>query len=148
MDVAVVVTADHGHVTVSATDMVPLPDNILELLEYACVGVHGKGRHGYMHCRAGLQPLLRWRWRDNPELYNNFLLLTAEEAIEHGLFGPECVRLEVRPRLGDFVSISLNSKTLVTALDVEKFQQTCQCQGAHGSLLPEEMSIPFVLLRP
>lgn len=52
MDVAVVVTADHGHVTVNAADMVPLPDNILELLEYACVGVHGKGRHGYFHGTA------------------------------------------------------------------------------------------------
>jgi len=42
LDAAVVVTADHGHVTVRADEMVPLPREILDLLEYACIGVHGK----------------------------------------------------------------------------------------------------------
>ena len=42
LDAAVVVTADHGHITVYESDMVALPSNILELLEYACIGVHGK----------------------------------------------------------------------------------------------------------
>ena len=36
LDAAVVVTADHGHVTVRADEMVPLPRGILDLLEYAC----------------------------------------------------------------------------------------------------------------
>ena len=48
-DATVVVTADHGHVTVNGDDMISLPQNILELLEYANVGVHGKGRHAYLH---------------------------------------------------------------------------------------------------
>ena len=47
IDATVVVTADHGHVTVHPQDMITLPECILELLEYACIGVHGKGRHAY-----------------------------------------------------------------------------------------------------
>jgi hypothetical protein len=147
-DAAVVVTADHGHVTVNGGDMISLPQNILELLEYANVGVHGKGRHAYLHVRAGLQLILHKRWKANSELSENFLLLTVDEAIDNHLFGPKSMRLKVRPRLGDFIAISVGRKTLVSPLEIEKFQQPCKCQGAHGSLLPEEMSIPFILLPP
>lgn len=101
-----------------------------------------------MHSRAGLQSLLRKRWRATSELSDNFLLLSIEEAIQNGLFGPRCMRLEVRPRLGDFVAISIGRKTLVTPSEADTFKKECQCQGAHGSLLPEEMSIPFILLVP
>jgi hypothetical protein len=42
LDACVVVTADHGHVSVQPEDMLVLPDIIVECLEYANVGVHGK----------------------------------------------------------------------------------------------------------
>lgn len=42
IDATIVVTADHGHVTVEAEHMVTLPPDILECLEYANIGVHGK----------------------------------------------------------------------------------------------------------
>jgi len=148
VDATVVMTADHGHVTVHPQDMVTLPASILELLEYACIGVHGKGRHGYLYCRAGLQKALQQRWKTIDELHHHFLLVTIEEAIELGLFGPKCMRMEVRPRLGDFVSISIGKKTLVTPSENETFCKGCQCQGAHGSLHPDEMHIPFILLEP
>jgi len=148
IDAAAVVTADHGHITVNEDDMISLPQNILDVLEYASIGVHGKGRHGYLHCRAGLQLQLRRYWQANPELSENFLLLTVEEAIDNGLFGPDLMRWQVRPRLGDFISISIGRKTLVTPTQVEQYKKQCICQGAHGSLLAEEMSIPFVLLKP
>ena len=148
VDATVVLTADHGHVTVQPEDMVVLPECILELLEYACIGVHGKGRHGYLHCRAGLQKPLQQRWKAIDELHQHFLLLTIEEAIEIGLFGPKHMRMKVRPRLGDFVSISIGTKTLVTPSENEAFCHPGCCQGAHGSLNSEEMHIPFILLEP
>lgn len=66
--------------------------------------------------------------------------------MENKLFGPHSIRQEVRPRLGDFVVLSKGRHTLVTPDEAEMYQISCQCQGAHGSLLPEEMEIPFVLL--
>lgn len=91
---------------------------------------------------------LQRRWHANLELNQHFLLLTVEDAIENGLFGPGTMRVKVRPRLGDFIAISCGKKTLVTTSEANTFRKTCQCQGSHGSLLPEEMSIPLILLLP
>ena len=44
IDAAIVVTADHGHVSVFPKDMLVLPDGIIECLKYANIGVHGKVR--------------------------------------------------------------------------------------------------------
>lgn len=92
--------------------------------------------------------MFRQRWQTHPVLLEHFILLTVEEAIENGLFGPSCMRCQVRPRLGDFIAISTGMKTLVKPSEADKFKSSCRCQGAHGSLLPDEMSIPFVLLVP
>mmetsp|Transcript_25519 Transcript_25519/g.53570 ORF Transcript_25519/g.53570 Transcript_25519/m.53570 type:complete len:620 (+) Transcript_25519:87-1946(+) len=148
IDASIIVTADHGHITIPPEDMMTLPDDILACLEYANVGVWGTGRHAYLHCRAGLQSMLQRRWQTNSELREHFLLLTVNEAIECGLFGPDCMRWQVRPRLGDFIAISTGRKTLAKPFEVDRCQHYCKCQGAHGSLLPEEMSIPFILLAP
>ena len=145
LDCALIVTADHGHVTVKPDEMVLLPANIVACLEYANVGAWGKGRHSYLHCRAGLQQTLRQRWRDAPNgLSDKFILLTIEEAVGLHLFGPNEVKLEVRPRLGDFVAIAVGRHTLVSPKEAAKHKIS---QGAHGSLLPEEMHIPFVLCK-
>eukprot|EP00563_Minutocellus_polymorphus_P014291 CAMPEP_0181057894 /NCGR_PEP_ID=MMETSP1070-20121207/20505_1 /TAXON_ID=265543 /ORGANISM="Minutocellus polymorphus, Strain NH13" /LENGTH=543 /DNA_ID=CAMNT_0023137361 /DNA_START=5 /DNA_END=1636 /DNA_ORIENTATION=+ len=146
LDCALVVTADHGHVTVKPDEMVQLPANIVACLEYANVGAWGKGRHAYLHCRAGLQQTLRQRWRDAPNgLADTFILLTIEEAADLRLFGPNAVKMEVRPRMGDFVAIAVGRHTLVSPKEASQHKAA---QGAHGSLLPEEMHIPFVLCKP
>lgn len=100
-----------------------------------------------LHCRSGLKKLLLQRWHSNDCLSKYFIILTVEEAIDNGLFGPQNMRQEVRPRLGDFVVISKGKHTLVTPDEAETFKNSCRCQGAHGSLLPDEMMIPFILLK-
>lgn len=151
LDATLIVTADHGHVTVCPDEMVVLPPDIVECLEYANLGVHGKGRHAYLHCRAGLQATLRQRWRTAPNNFSNlFLLLSIDEASRNGLFGPRQPDVRVRPRFGDFVAIATGRHTLVSPQEAEKYRDAAApiCQGAHGSLLSEEMSIPFVLCSP
>lgn len=61
------------------------------------------------------------------------------------MFGPAAPLPKVRPRLGDYVAISLGAETLVTPK--EKAAHCDQCQGAHGSLFHEEMRIPFVVAK-
>ena len=42
LDTSVVITADHGHVTVEPEFIVKLQPELLECLEYANIGVHGR----------------------------------------------------------------------------------------------------------
>ena len=144
LDATLLITADHGHISVEPEHMVQLPPTLVECLEYANVGVHGVGRHAYFHCRAGRQADFARRWRLEPRLCASFLLLTIEEASEEKLFGPEPPLPQVRPRMGDYVAIALTRDTIVTPKEKRQFGETVQ--GAHGSLLPEEMRIPFVCL--
>jgi len=149
-DVALIVTADHGHVTVEPSNMVTLPDEVLECLEYANVGIHGKGRHAYLHVRSGRRQELEARWARCSRLREGFLLLTLEDAIDECLFGPDAVLSQVRPRLGDYIAISIGADTLVTPDEATKWRD-CErpcCQGAHGSLNHHDMRIPFVLCTP
>eukprot|EP00929_Paragymnodinium_shiwhaense_P050914 TRINITY_DN25632_c0_g1_i1.p1 TRINITY_DN25632_c0_g1~~TRINITY_DN25632_c0_g1_i1.p1 ORF type:complete len:501 (+),score=70.66 TRINITY_DN25632_c0_g1_i1:301-1803(+) len=148
-DVSLLVTADHGHVSVEPTDMVLLPDSVVKCLEYACVGVHGKGRHAYLHCRSGRLKELEAKWFRHPELCDNFLLLAVDDAAAEGLFGPEEMLPEVRPRLGDYVAVPTGSHTIVSPDEAVKYRDAfnCKCRGAHGAPTPAEMEIPFVLLQ-
>jgi len=147
MDVTMILTADHGHVNVQPTEMVQLPDDMLQCLEYANIGVHGKGRHGFFHCKDGRQQDFLKLWSRQSKLRENFLLLSIEEAAAEGLFGVGGqLPSEVRPRLGDFVSISVNHCTLSTPSEVQCHRH--HCQGAHGSLTEQEMAVPFILLMP
>eukprot|EP00928_Gymnodinium_smaydae_P029306 TRINITY_DN22102_c0_g1_i1.p1 TRINITY_DN22102_c0_g1~~TRINITY_DN22102_c0_g1_i1.p1 ORF type:complete len:475 (-),score=38.88 TRINITY_DN22102_c0_g1_i1:235-1659(-) len=150
LDASLVVTADHGHITVDPPEMISIPDALLDCLEYANVGVLGKGRHGYFHCRSGRSDEFERLWAEHPVLRDNFLLLSIDDAAEEGLFGPDPPVPQVRPRLGDFVSVSLGAQTLVTPKEAKSIRDCSNptCRGAHGSLSPEEMRIPFVLLTP
>jgi len=139
---ALLVTADHGHISVKPEAMLELTPAQLECLEYANIGVHGKGRHATLHVRAGRKAEFQALWRNDRRLVNTFALLTVEEASELGLFGPTEPLPKVRPRLGDFIAISLGAETLVTPN--EKKANCHRCQGAHGSLFHEEMRIPYV----
>jgi hypothetical protein len=149
-DTTLLVTADHGHVTVEPDQMVTLPDEVLECLEYANVGVYGKGRHACLHCRRGRQGELEDRWAACPRLCDHFLLLTVEAAVEEGLFGPDPPRQEVRPRLGDYIVVALGHETLVSPDEASRWRDSPEraALGAHGSLMAEEMHIPFVLCTP
>ncbi|CAE7865323.1 unnamed protein product [Symbiodinium sp. KB8] len=146
LDATLIVTADHGHVTVKPEEMVVLPDELLNCLEYANVGVHGKGRHAYFHCRSGRLKEFQRLWDTYDTLRENFLLLPVDAAAELGLFGPDPPLPEVRPRLGDFLGISCGAHTIVKPSEATRFQD--RAQGSHGSMTREEMEIPFLLCSP
>eukprot|EP00439_Symbiodinium_sp_Y106_P071651 s299_g12.t3 len=146
LDATLIVTADHGHVTVKPEEMVVLPDDLLNCLEYANVGVHGKGRHAYFHCRSGRLQEFQRLWDTYEALRENFLLLPVDVAVELGLFGPDPPLPEVRPRLGDFLGISCGAHTIVKPSEATQFRD--RAQGSHGSMTREEMEIPFLLCSP
>jgi len=96
-----------------------------------------------------LQSLFRERWKaldPASPLLNNFILLSSEEAISEGLYGPNLPLWKARPRMGDFVAIATGKHTIGTKKEMSTFAN--KSVGAHGSLLPEEMSVPYIILSP
>ena len=59
VDASLIVTADHGHITVYPDHMIVLPSNIIECLEYANVGVLGKVNRGSFRLRDWVDVVLR-----------------------------------------------------------------------------------------
>ena len=143
-DATLVISADHGHMTVRPENMVVLQEELLDCLEYANIGVHGKGRHALFHCRSGRGAEFQTLWQSDERLTRSFLLLTIEQAGELGLFGPDPPLPKVRPRLGDFLAVAVGADTLVTPTELNRHCH--HCQGAHGSLARDEMRIPLVVL--
>ena len=88
--------------------------------------------------RSGRAQELEAAWAADGTLRAHFLLLRIDDAVAAGLFGPEPPLPAVRPRLGDYVVISL------ARTPKEKDRFCGRCQGAHGSLAPADMRIPFV----
>jgi len=146
LDASLVVTADHGHISVPPGNMVTLPAHLIECLEYANIGIYGQGRHGIFHCRAGRQADFVARWHAEPQLHESFVLLSVEDAVAERLFGPTPPLPEVRPRLGDYIALAISLDTLVTPSELRKHKH--RAQGSHGSLLPAEMEVPYVCLTP
>jgi hypothetical protein len=140
------VTADHGHVSVEPENHVILQqEEFVDLyLEYACVGVHGKGRHALFRVHPGMSEDFEEAWYKTKELRENFVLLTIRQAEKFGLFGPErrC-HAKTRKRLSDYIAIALSYKTLVSEEEHEKHKY--HTQGGHGSIYREEIMIPYIL---
>lgn len=144
LDIAMVVTADHGHLAVERPQCVELPPSLLDCLEYANIGLPSAGRCAIFHCRAGRHTDFQGRWHAHPRLRRSFALLSVEDAVHEKLFGPEPLLPLVRARLGDFVAVALTAETLVAPREMR--ERVREVQGAHGSLLPDEMRIPCVCL--
>ena len=72
--------------------------------------------------------------------------MISTKNLEHKLklFGPDGVDVRLKPRLGDYMAISLGRKSLATP---EEFAESLggRIRGGHGSLLREEMEIPLVV---
>ena len=77
-------------------------------------------------------------WRET--LQDRATVLTRDEAIERGWFGP--VDSRVRLRLGDVVAAARDDWALMSSAD---FPYEMTLIGLHGSLTPREMHIPILV---
>lgn len=135
-----VITADHGQVDVPETHRLPLYAGD-PLLAHLLAPPTGGKRTGLYHVRSGHGDAFAAAFRER--FGEHFALISADQADDLRLFGPEpCVPL-ARRRLGDFVSIALCDVTLSflrpgdTPADANV--------GNHDGMSPAEMRIPLIL---
>lgn len=132
------VTADHGMVDAPETlrrDLAWEPD-----LAHGIRHLGGDPRVPQPHCEPGAAPEVLAAWTEL--LGDSALVMSREEAIDQGWFGP--VADGVLPRIGDLV-VAMRGHATVLDSRVHR-PEFLALQGHHGSLTREEMTIPLLHL--
>jgi len=133
-----IITADHGHTTTPPNRAVRFSDHPA-LQQTLLIPPAGEPRAAYLYVRPGQAEPLRAYVADH--LADRFLLLEMERALAAGLFGPEEPTPESRARLGDFLLLARNDSRIIVE------EHKVPMHGHHGSLTPEEMLVPLLLVR-
>jgi hypothetical protein len=139
-DTLLLVTADHGHVSLPGDGGVPLEEHA-GLEECLMVPPTGSSRQPYLHAAPGRAAALREYFARFEE---EFLLLDAGDAVARGLFGLGAPHPELPHRLGDFLAVARKDSCLWrrdTPREVRRFR------GMHSGLTAPEMLVPLLFAR-
>ncbi len=132
------VTGDHG-----GLDLAPGSDGRIDIAhdERLFLGVRrlaGEPRMRHVHVGPGTAADVIDRWRE--ALGDRCLVLSREEAIDAGLFGP-VVAPEVRPRIGDAIAIPSDG---IGIFDSRLAAFELALVGMHGGLADDERHVPLL----
>jgi hypothetical protein len=133
-----IITADHGQTTTPPERAVRLSDHPA-LQQTLLLPPAAESRAAYLYVRPGQTEPLRAYVAEH--LADRFLLLEMEQVLAAGLFGPEKPTPELRARLGDFLLLARNDSRLIIK------EKPVPFHGHHGSLTPEEMLVPLLMVR-
>jgi hypothetical protein len=136
-DALLVVTADHGMVTVPEHARVDFDAS--GVLRDGVAGLAGEPRMRYVHARPGAKADVLAAWR--AELGDRMWVGTREDAVAAGLFGP-VVSTSARQRIGDVVAIASTPDVAVVRRSSESMLSSLP--GQHGALTDDELLIPLL----
>jgi hypothetical protein len=134
------ITADHGMVNVGPDDRIDAEADGSPLREgVALLGGEARVRHVYARPGAADEVLATWR----EVLGERAWVLSREEAIKDGLFGPvgSEVSESMAARIGDVVAACVGTYAIV-ATKSEPFESSLL--GMHGSLTSAEQLVPLL----
>lgn len=130
------VVADHGMVDSPEEARIDIDQDPRLRDGVALLG--GEARFRHLYCARGAVEDVAATWREL--LAGRALVHTRREALELGWFGG--ADPQVLPRLGDVVAAALGETALISTVD---FPYENTLVGLHGSLTPDEMSVPMLL---
>ncbi|MGY1813186.1 alkaline phosphatase family protein [Blastococcus sp. SYSU D00820] len=137
-DAALLVTADHGMLDVSAHTRLDL-DEEPELLEGVRL-LAGEPRARYLHTVPGAADDVVARWR--AELGHRAWVAGRDEAVATGVFGP--VAGAVAERIGDVVALARGNWVMTAG---RREPGPSRLRAYHGSLTATELAIPLLVAR-
>ncbi len=132
-DVRLLVTGDHGMIDVPDTHRLIIEEEPDLVADLDLVAGEGRFRQVY----TSKPDAVAARWRDR--LGDGAWVRTRTEAFEEGWFGD--VSNFVAGRFGDVVAAMRGDAALMTATQEREFTLV----GMHGSLTPEEMTVPLIV---
>ena len=135
--VRLLVVADHGMVDSPPDHRVDVDQH--PALRDGVVLLGGEARFRHLYCAAGAVEDVAAGWRET--LGERAAVLTRDQAVARGWFGD--VHASVGPRIGD-VLVACHGDHAVVATEAFPYEATLL--GLHGSLTPEEMLIPLLVV--
>ncbi len=135
-EVRLLVVADHGMVDSTKDTHIDIDETPALRDGVSLLG--GEARFRHVYCHGGAVESVAATWRET--LGDRATVLTRDEAIERGWFGP--VDPQVRRRLGDVVVAAHDAWALMSSKD---FAYEMTLVGLHGSLTEREMHIPILV---
>lgn len=136
-DARLIVTADHGMVTVP--DAARVDFDASGLLQDGVVGLAGEPRVRHVHARRGAAADVLATWR--AELGERMWVGSRDDAVAAGLFGPD-VATVARERIGDVVAIASTPDVAVVRRSSESVLSGLP--GQHGALTDDELLVPLL----
>jgi hypothetical protein len=136
-DAVLLITADHGMVTVSEEDKVDF-DASSELRD-GVLALAGEPRARYVHARQGAADDVLATWHGH--LADRMWVLSRDDAIAAGWFGPE-VTMTSRRRLGDIVVVARTASAVVRRRAESRLSAL---PGQHGALTDDELLVPLLI---
>lgn len=138
-DSALYVTADHGMVDVAPQNRIDVDQDPGLAAGVALLGGESRARHVYV--RPGAINDVYAIWDDM--LGDQMWVVTGEEAIENGWFGP-VVEDRVRARVGDVVAAAFGDVAVVAS---RREPGESRLTGVHGSMTAAEQLVPLLEIR-
>ena len=140
-DARMVITADHGQITVPLHKQHLLADGdpLLETLQHPPTA---EGRFPIFHVSPDRREEFLEIFRER--FSQSFSLLALEEAEEAGLFGPGEIGANLRARFGDYVGVA-KEVAIIGYLNSNEPEGKVTI-GRHGGLSPDEMRVPLIVV--
>jgi Type I phosphodiesterase / nucleotide pyrophosphatase len=135
-DTSVHVTADHGMVDAPHALRIDLAYDAELARGVRHVG--GEPRSLQLYCEQGAADDVLATWRERVD--TRAWVLSRREALGHGLFG--AVSERVLPRIGDVIVAMRDNFAIVDSRTARP--KLLALLGLHGSLTPEEMTVPLL----
>lgn len=135
-DCSLLVTADHGMTAVADERKIDFDSS--PVLQDGVLALAGEPRARYVYTRPGMQDGVLAAWRD--ELSEHMWVLSRDEAIAAGLFGP-VVSTVTHGRIGDLVVIA-RDRTAVVRRQAEP--RLSALPGQHGALTDDDLLVPLL----
>ena len=133
-----VITADHGQTDIHSYTYIYQDTEIQECLEHPIA----------WDSRATsfkIKPNCHERFQQAFQKYTqDYTLLTAEEAIQKGMFGKFQLRPDLRQYLGDYIAVGKDTGNLMVLKDPGKKHLN---RGSHSGMTADEMYVPVIVIQ-
>jgi predicted AlkP superfamily pyrophosphatase or phosphodiesterase len=130
------VTADHGMLDVPEESKIDYDDE--PELNAGVELIAGEARTRYLYVQPGQRDSVRARW--SARLGDQVAIVTRDEAIDRGWFGPQ-VTDTASERIGDLIALALSDAAVVRR---KAESRSSALIGHHGALTDDELLVPLL----